>query len=73
MLGGFQRVVGLARVGDDAHVIAFALHVGHADGDQVLAFGHVAAHGVNGLVLEHDDHVVLADGGLEQALGVVGR
>ena len=73
LLGGLQRVVHLAGVGHDADVGALALHVGHAERNGVFILGHGAAHGVDGLVLEEYDHVVLANGRFQQALGVVGR
>ena len=60
-------------VADDRDRAAGALDVGYAQGQGVLAVGHLAAHQAVGfLVLEKDHRVVVADGGLEQALGVVG-
>ncbi len=57
---------------DDGDVAAGPLDLGYAQRHLVLLLGHVAGHRVALLVLEAEDGVVVADGGGEQALGVVG-
>ena len=50
------------------------LHVGDTDGDGVVFLGHVAANEAIGtLVFQEDGGVVITDGALEQALGIVWR
>ena len=62
------------RVGDDAEVAAFANDVGFADGDDVIFGGDFAFDAaVEIFVLEEDAGIVVADGGFDQAFGVVGR
>ena len=48
------------------------LDIGLAQGDDVLLVRDRALGHVEQLVLDEDDRVVVADGGLEQAAGVVG-
>jgi len=55
------------------HVLAFAPDGGAPEGDGVVLIGHVAlGRGVEHLVLDEHHRVLVADGRLEQALGVVG-
>ena len=61
-------------VGDYGEVVALELHVGDTDGDGVVFLGHVAANEAIGtLVFQEDGGVVITDGALEQALGIVWR
>ena len=58
---------------DDRHVVALAADRGLAEADGVvLVVGNLAALAVEVLVLDEDDRVVVADRGLQQALGVGG-
>ncbi len=68
-----QRHAHHLRPGDDGDVGAFALHVGHADRNDVVALGHLALRPVEHLALEEDHRVVVPDGRLQQALRVVRR
>ena len=70
-LGGLLGRGGHARDADDGHVGALAADGGLAEVDEVLVvLGDLAALAVEVLVLDEDDRVVVADGRLEQALGV---
>ena len=53
-------------------MIAFALQLGHAERDDVLALGHFALGVIEHLALEKHDWVVIADRRLEQTLRVSG-
>ena len=67
-----ERLVDETRHGDDGHVGALPLDVGLAQGDQMIRpLGDLALHGVQRLVLDEDDGVVVADRRLEEALDVV--
>src|ERR671915_403997 len=59
-----------ARDADDGHVVALAADGGLAEAHRAAVLGHLAALAVERLVLDEDDRVVVADGGLQQALGV---
>ena len=61
-----------ARIGDDCHVATLALDIGHSVGDDIILFGHVSLNPVEHLVLDEHNRVVVADGSLEQSLGIVG-
>ncbi len=61
-----------AAVGHDRQVGALALHVGLAERNQILAVRDLAALAVEQGVLQKHHRIVVANGGLEQALGVVG-
>ena len=67
---GGERLVDHARDGDDRHVVAFALDVGHAERDALVALGHLALGPVEHLVLEEHHQVVVADGAQQEPLGV---
>ena len=55
-----------------ADILPFYFNVRLAYRDGVVTIGDLATHeAICALVLEEDDRVVVADGGLEQALGVV--
>ena len=72
-LGGAFGGDGHAGDPDDGDVGALAGDAGAAEVDEVLvAVGHLATDAVEGLVLDEDDGVLVADGGLEQAVGVGG-
>ena len=61
-------------VSDDAQVVAFASDARFADGDDVVIRGDFFFDAaVEIFVLEEDAGIVVADGGFDQALGVVGR
>src|SRR5580704_12411501 len=61
-------------VRDYAQVAAFADDVRFTDGDDVIFGGHFAFDAaVEIFVLEEDAGIVVADGGFDQAFGVVGR
>src|SRR3990172_1544095 len=62
-----------APVGHDRHVLAGALNVALAERHDVVAVRHLALDAVDGGMLEEDDWIGIADGGLEHALRVVGR
>lgn len=76
VLGGDEGLAHAARHGDDGQVLAGALDLGLAEGDDEVALLGGLAHGeglaVHELVLEDDGGVGVADGGLEQALCVLG-
>src|SRR5271157_4933573 len=62
------------RISNDAEVAAFANKVGFADGDDVIFGGDFALDAaVEIFVLEENAGVVVADGGFDEAFGVVGR
>src|SRR5271166_3807676 len=62
------------RISNDAEVAAFANKVGFADGDDVIFGGDFALDAaVEIFVLEENAGIVVADGGFDEALGVVGR
>ena len=63
-VGGGQGGEDGASVGDEGDVGAFAFDVGHADGDDVIAFGDFALLAVEEGVFHDADGVVVADGGL---------
>src|SRR5687767_7561256 len=58
---------------DEGNVGALALHIGHTDGNRIFALGHFTDVSVKNRVLHDVNGVVVADGGLHKALGVVGR
>ncbi len=60
-------------VRDERDILPRALHVRGAQGHEVLALGHLALPRVHQLRLEEHHGVVVADGGLQQPLGVSGR
>ena len=62
-----------ASVGDKGDVGAFPFDVGHADGDEVFAFGYFTLVAVEEGVFHDADRVVVADGRFHQALGVIRR
>ena len=69
-----QRRLHHAAQRDERDVRAFALHVGDAERNHVVLVRNRTLHLlVADLVLEDDDRVVVANSGLEQALGVVRR
>ena len=71
ILAAFWAVDGHARDADDGHVGALAADDGLAEVDEVVVvLGHLAALAVEVLVLDEDHGVVVADGRLQQALGV---
>jgi hypothetical protein len=55
---------GHARHADDGHIVALASDGGLAEAHRVAVLGHLAALAVEGLVLDEDDGVVVADGRL---------
>ena len=59
--------------GDHRHVCSLPLDVGLPQRDDIVARGHLAPGGIEHLVLEEDDGVVVANGRGEEPLGVVGR
>ena len=67
-----QTMTHLVADSHDGGVRARALHVGHADGRGVIAIGHGLFRllRVEQPVLDEHDRVVVANGGLEQSLGV---
>lgn len=62
--------------GDDGHVLALLLDLGLAEGDHEVLVLRLVGEGEGGaveqLVLQHHHGVLVADGGLHQALGVLG-
>ena len=73
LLGGLQGKADHAAVGGDGDVGALAADLGLADRhDIVLDLRHIELDAVHHLVLEEDDGVGIADGGLQQALGIGG-
>ena len=69
-LGGRQRGLHHRARGHDRDVVARVLDAGNAQRDRVLTLRHLAHQRVVQLVLDEDDRVVVADRGLQQALGV---
>src|SRR5438552_12192710 len=71
LLRGLHRAIHHAHVGDDGDVGALAPHDRLAEGNgEVRVLRHLALHVVEGLGLDEDDRIVVADGRLQQALGV---
>ena len=64
-----------AREADDGHVLALAADDATVERDGVLhaLVGHLTLDAVEQFVLDHQHRIVVADGGLEQPLGVVRR
>jgi hypothetical protein len=58
---------------DDRAVIAFALQVGDAEGNDVFLLRNLALGVVQHLTLEHHDRVVVANRAFQEALRVVRR
>ena len=75
----FQRDARLQRArhhaadGDHGRVLALALDVRLAEGDDIVLLRHLALAHIERLVFEEGDRVGAADRGLHQALGVIGR
>jgi hypothetical protein len=69
-VGGLQRHEHHLAAGDDGAVVALTLELGHAERDHELLVRHLALDVVEHLALDEDHRVVVADGALEQALGV---
>ncbi len=68
-----ERHLHHAARGDERNVAPLALDIRHAERDGVVPVRHRTLHlRVADLVFKEDDGVVVADGGLEQPLGVVG-
>jgi hypothetical protein len=63
------------REGDDGHVLALALDLGLAEGDEEVLVLRLVGHGERGavqqLVLQHHHGVLVADGGLHKSSGVL--
>jgi hypothetical protein len=57
-------------VADEGDVAARSLDVGLADRNDVITLGHLALQVVEHLPLEHDHRIVVANGALEETLGV---
>ncbi len=73
-VGGLQRLVQHQAVADKGQVVARALDVRLADWDEEVALGHLALdRPVQLLVFQEQHRVGAAQGGAEQARGVVGR
>ncbi len=72
LVGGLKAEVHRAAEGDERHVIALAAQVGLPEGDVVLLGRDVGLVAQHALALEEEDGIELAQGGLEEALGVVG-
>ena len=68
-----DELLHLTRPSDDGDVAALTLDVALSDGDEVLAVGDFTLCGVEGLVLKEDDRIGVADGRLEEPLGICGR
>src|SRR6056297_1799363 len=61
------------RGADQGDIRAFTLDISLAEGNEEFLFGHRGLVVVHQLVFEDHDRVVIADRGLHQALGLVGR
>ena len=73
LVGGLVGKLHHAAEGDDGDVVALAGHVGLAEGDRIGLVRDLLLHVVQGLVLEEDHRVVVADRLDQQALGLVGE
>ena len=73
LVGGLHRDEHHLAERDDRAVLALALELGLAERDDVLVVRHFALGVVEHLAFEEAHRVVVADGGLEQSLGVVRR
>ena len=71
--GCIQRPHRHSAVADDSCVLARPFDIGHAERDDIVAFGHWPELAVGCLVLDKDYRIITADSGFEQALGVIGR
>ena len=73
LLGDLEGAVHHAHVGDHGDVGALAADDGLAERDQEVGIlRHLALDGVERLRLDEDDRVVVADGRLQEALGIGG-
>ena len=74
-IGGGEGLANTARHGDHGQILTGALDLGLAEGkDEIIllgSLGHGEALAVHELVLEDDDGVGVADGGLEKTLGIL--
>ena len=68
--GGLQSEVDLPGPSEDGHILAWPLHIGLAQGNDVLAVWNLFLPGVQQLMLQEHHRVVVPDGSLQQALGV---
>src|SRR5713226_6378407 len=65
-----ERLVNHARDCHNCDISPFAFDVGFAQRDHILALWHLAIHGVEHLVLEKHDQIIIANSGCQQPLGV---
>jgi hypothetical protein len=73
-LCGFERRMHHCGIRDDAEISAFARHARFADWDDVIVGGDFFFDpAIEIFVLEEDAGIVVANGGFDQAFGVVGR
>lgn len=76
VLGGDEGLADASGHGNNGEVLAGTLNLGLSEGDDEVvllgSLGHGEALAVHELVLEDDDGVGIADGGLEQTLGIFG-
>ena len=72
LLGCTERAIDRPARGDDRHVAALAPDRGLAEGNEVLAVGHLSVLEREQIVVQVDDGVVVADRGRHQPLGVGG-
>ena len=73
LVSRLEAIVNQRPPGDKSNVVAFALDVGDAEGNEIIAFRHRPFHAVKPLRFDEEDRVVVADGRLEHALGIAGR
>ena len=72
-LGRTQRNLHHAARPDQRDVVSFALHIGHAKGNCIFLRWNRPFKLIHHLVFEKDHWIVIANCGLQQAFGVVGR
>ena len=58
---------------DQGHILAWPFDVGETQRDQVLLLGYLSLEVVEHLIFHEHDRVVVTNGALQQALGVLGR
>ena len=71
-IGSGERVEDATAVGDNGEIGAGAFHIGEAEGYENVPLGDFTDVTVEHGVFEEEAGVIIADGGLEEALGIGG-
>src|SRR4051812_16662791 len=71
---GFKRGVDHRGIGDDAEVLALPCEARFSNGDYIIVLRHFFFYAtVEIFVFEEDAGIIVANGGFDQAFGVIGR